>query len=91
MIINLVEEQYMNKWEYKTFTSTGGLRIAVEESAALSDDGWELITINCCNDYREWVFTYKNQRLNICIPIHIPISSLKVYLDSYCNNYQIYI
>ena len=30
----------MNKWEYKTFTSTGGLRIAVEESAALSDDGW---------------------------------------------------
>ena len=31
----------MSKWEYKTFTSTGGLRIAVEESSSLGEDGWE--------------------------------------------------
>ena len=36
----------MSKWEYKTFTSTGGLRIAVEESSSLGEDGWELVTIN---------------------------------------------
>ena len=45
----------MTKWEYKTFTSTGGLRIAVEESSSMGEDGWELVTINYCNDYREWV------------------------------------
>ena len=49
----------MSKWEYKTFTSTGGLRIEVEESSSLGEDGWEFVTINYCNDYREWVFTYK--------------------------------
>ena len=48
--------------EYKTFTSTGGLRIAVEESSSLGQDGWELVTINYCNDYREWVFTYKRHK-----------------------------
>ena len=52
----------MSKREYKTFTSTGGLRIAVEESSSLGQDGWELVAINYCNDYREWVFTYKRHR-----------------------------
>ena len=52
----------MTKWEYKTFTSTGGLRIAVEESSSMGEDGWELVTINYCNDYREWVFTFKRPK-----------------------------
>ena len=33
----------------------------------------------------------KGLKIKYCIPIHIPISSLKVHLDSYCNNYQIYV
>ena len=37
-----------------------------------------------------YLWLYMGSR-NTSIPIHIPISSLKIYLDSYCNNYQIYI
>ena len=56
----IVENKWQKYWEEnKTFKSTGGLRIAVEESSSLGEDGWELVTINYCNDYREWVFTYK--------------------------------
>ena len=52
----------MSKWEYKTFTSKAGLRIEVEESSSLCEYGWELVTINFCNDYLEWVFTYKRRK-----------------------------
>ena len=48
----------MSKWECNFYINRR-LRIAVEESSSLGEDGWELVTINYCNDYREWVFTYK--------------------------------
>ena len=47
----------MNKWEYINFYIHGRSKDSilkyVEESAGLGEDGWELVTINYCNDYRE--------------------------------------